>query len=61
MPVSSESSAAEATTWEVFSPALGLGVCSEEWQKGGCDLLRVLRAWVVARVLDHLVPAQSGW
>jgi hypothetical protein len=40
---------------------LGMGVLGEERQDGVGDLLRVLRVGVVARVLDHLVPAQSSW
>ncbi len=61
MPTSSASSAPEITTSEVFRPTLGLGVLGEERQDGVGDLLRVLRVGVVARVLDHLVPAQSSW
>ena len=53
MPVSSASSAAEATTSAVFRPALGISALGEERQEGVCDLLRVLRVGVVARVLDH--------
>src|SRR5215469_18776963 len=61
MPASSASSAPEATTAKVLRPALGMGVLGEERQDGVGDLLRVLRVGVVARIFDHLVPAQSSW
>jgi hypothetical protein len=57
MPAASARSAPEATTSQVFGPTLGMGVFGEERQDGRGDLLRVLRVGVVARVLDHLVPA----
>lgn len=40
---------------------LGIGDLGEERQEGVSDLLRILRVGVVARVIDHRVPAQTGW
>jgi hypothetical protein len=41
--------------------ALGKVELREERQEGVGDLLWALRVGVVARVLDHLVAAQTGW
>src|SRR5258708_10969171 len=60
IPVSSASSAAEATTSEVLRPALGIGGLGEKRQNCVCNLLWLLRVGIVARVLDHDVPGPTS-